>query len=47
MINIPNTVLQQNYFQYNNEFFKPLKVTAMESPLSKTDFRNVPASHRK
>ena len=29
-------ILQQNYFQYNNQFFQPEKGNAMGSPLSST-----------
>jgi hypothetical protein len=31
-----NTVMEQNYFEYNNQFCKPYKGTAMESPISGT-----------
>jgi hypothetical protein len=34
MTGIQNTVLKQNYWQHNNEFFEPLTGIAMGSPLS-------------
>ena len=31
-----NTIMEQNYFQYNNQYFKPQKGIIMGSPLSGT-----------
>jgi len=35
-ISLLETIMEQNYFQYNGQYFKPLKAVAMGSPLSGT-----------
>ena len=36
IISLFETIMEQNYFQYNDQFFKPVKGIAMGSPLSGT-----------
>ena len=36
LLNIIKTVIQQNYFQYKDTFYQPVKGIAMLSPLSGT-----------
>ena len=36
MTAVLNTIMQQNYFKYNNAYYKPQKGVAMGSPLSGT-----------
>jgi hypothetical protein len=35
-LHLLTVILKQNYFQYNNQFFKPEKGIAMGSPISST-----------
>ena len=36
IISLLETIMEQNYFQYNDQYFKPVKGIAMGSPLSGT-----------